>query len=121
MVQLILVNIRVMGIISSCYIHQHIPFNISLYLMDKLFHQAKLYLKEIIYFQYILTLVIIFYKNKSINTIVSLKKIINGIVNVIRYDWNHVVPQCLMFISQNYYNTFSPLHIPMTEHDIILN
>ena len=27
-------------------------------------------------------------KNKSINTIVSLRKIINGNVNVICYDWN---------------------------------
>ena len=52
-------------------------------------------------------------KTKSINTIVSLRKIINGNVNVICYDWKDVVPQCLRSISQNDYNTLSPLHIPM--------
>ena len=33
-------------------------------------------------------------KNKSINTIVSLRKIIYGNINVICYDSKHVVPQC---------------------------
>ena len=60
-------------------------------------------------------------KNKFINTIFSSRKIINGNVNVICYDWNDVVPQCLRSISQNDYNNLSPLHTPMKEHDIIMD
>ena len=37
-------------------------------------------------------------ENKSINTIVYLRKIINGNVNVLFYDCNYVVPQCLRSI-----------------------
>ena len=59
-------------------------------------------------------------RTKSINTIVSLRTIINGNVNVICYNSKYVVPPCLRSISQNDYNTFSPLHIPMTEHDNIM-
>ena len=58
-------------------------------------------------------------KHKSNNKIVSLNKITNGNVNVICYDLKDAVPPCLMSISQNYYNTLSPLHIPMEEHDNI--
>ena len=52
-------------------------------------------------------------KNKSINTVVSLSIIINGNVNVICYDSKDVVQMCLRYISQNNYNTLSPLNIPM--------
>ena len=38
-------------------------------------------------------------KTKSINTIVSLRTIINGNINVICYDSNNFVPQCLRSIS----------------------
>ena len=58
---------------------------------------------------------------KSINTIVSLRIIINGNVNVMCYDYKDVFPACLRSISQNGYNTFSPIHIPMKEHDNIMD
>ena len=60
-------------------------------------------------------------KNKSINTIFSLRPIINGNVNVICYDLKYVFPLCLRSISQNDYNTLSPLHIPTKEHYIIID
>ena len=52
-------------------------------------------------------------KTKSINTVVSLSIIINGNVNVICYDSKDFVQMCLRYISQNDYNTLSPLNIPM--------
>ena len=55
------------------------------------------------------------------NIIFSLGTIIIGNVNVICYDSKDVVPLCLRSISYNYYITFSPLHIPMKEHDIIMD
>ena len=60
-------------------------------------------------------------KTKSINKIVFLRTIINGNVNVICMEWKDVVTQCLRSISQNDYNTLSPLHIPMKEHGIIMD
>ena len=60
-------------------------------------------------------------KNKSINTVFSLGKIINGNVNIICYGWNDFFPQCLRSISQSSYNTLSPLHIPMKKHNIIMD
>ena len=60
-------------------------------------------------------------KNKYINTIVYISKIINGNVNVICYDSKYVLPPCLRYISQNNYNTLSPLQIPMKEHDNIMD
>ena len=39
--------------------------------------------------------------NKSNNTIVPLRKPINGNINVICYDSKYVVPPCLLSISQN--------------------
>ena len=62
-----------------------------------------------------------FNKKKSINAIDSLRKIINDNTNVIYYDSKDVVPQCLRYISQNDYNMFSPLHIPMKEYNIIMD
>ena len=50
---------------------------------------------------------------ESINTIFSLRKIINGNVNVICYDSRDVITPCLRSISNNYYNTLSPLNILM--------
>ena len=58
-------------------------------------------------------------KTKSINTIVSLRKIIHGNVNVICYDPNYVLPPCLRYISHNNYNTLSPLNITMKEQNKI--
>ena len=60
-------------------------------------------------------------QKKSMKTIIIFRAIINGNVNVICYGSNDVVPQCLSFISYNDYNTLSPLHIHMKEHDIIIN
>ena len=57
---------------------------------------------------------------KSINTNFSLRKIINRNINIICYDFKDVVPVCLRSISQNGYNNFPPLHIPMKEHDNII-
>ena len=45
----------------------------------------------------------------------------NGNVNVICYDYKDVIPPCLRSISQNDYNTLSPLHFPMKEHDNIMD
>ena len=55
-----------------------------------------------------------------IDTIVSLGTIINVDVNVICYNMKDVVPLFLSSISQNCYNTLSPLHISMKEHYIIM-
>ena len=52
-------------------------------------------------------------KKNSINTIIYLRITINGNVNVICYDSKDVLPSCLRSISQDYYNTLSPLHIPV--------
>ena len=52
-------------------------------------------------------------KTKSINTIVSLRKINNGNVNVICYDSRDFIPPCLQSISKNDYNIFSPIHTPI--------
>ena len=58
--------------------------------------------------------------NKSIYIIVSLRKITNGGVNTIGYGLKDIVPPFLRSISHNDYNTLSPLHIPMKEHDNIM-
>ena len=47
--------------------------------------------------------------------------IINGNVYVICYDLKNIFLPSLQYISQNYYNTLSPLHIPMVEHDNIMD
>ena len=59
-----------------------------------------------------------FYKKiKSINTMFSLSKITNRNVNVICYYLKDFLPPCLQSISQNYYNTLLPLHLPMKYHN----
>ena len=60
-------------------------------------------------------------RTKSINTIIYLMTIINSNVNVICYDLADVLPLCLRCLSQNFYNTLLTLHIPMKEHDIIMD
>ena len=60
-------------------------------------------------------------ETKSINAVVYLRTIINGNANVIFYYSKDVVPLCLRSISHNGYITLSPLHIPMKEHDIIMD
>ena len=60
-------------------------------------------------------------KTKSINTIFSLRTIINGYVNVICYYLKDFLTPCLRSVSQNDYNTLSPIHIPMKEHDNIMD
>ena len=59
---------------------------------------------------------------KKRNTLTYKKRIsINGNRNFICYDSKDVVPQFLGSISYSDFNTFSPLHIPMKEHDIIMD
>ena len=52
-------------------------------------------------------------RTKSINAIVSLRRIINGNVNVICYYSKNALPPCLKSISHHYFITLSSLHIPM--------
>ena len=60
-------------------------------------------------------------KTKSISTTFSLRTIINGNINLICYDYNDVLPPCSQSISNNGYNKLSPLHIPMKEHNNIMD
>ena len=106
--------IYVMVIISSNFLHRHIPLNNTWLLMHMLSHQVKLYVKEPFYFLLILIIIIMLKKlKKSINTIVYVSKIINGNVHVICYGWNYIAPQCFRSVSRIDYNNLSPLHIPM--------
>ena len=75
----------------------------------------KLYAKETISFQSTSINIIMFYKKKN------LRRTINGNINVICYYSEDAVPLCLRYISQNDYNTLSPLYIPTKEHDIIMD
>ena len=52
-------------------------------------------------------------KTKSNNTVFFLRKIINGNGNILCFDYKDVISPCLRYISHNYYNTLSPIHIPM--------
>ena len=52
-------------------------------------------------------------KNKSNNTVVSLRKIINSNSNMKSYNSNDAVPLSLRSISQNVFSTLSPLHVPI--------
>ena len=47
--------------------------------------------------------------------------LINDNINVICYYSKDIVPPFSWYISQNYYNTMSPLHIPMKEYDNEIN
>ena len=51
----------------------------------------------------------------------SLRKIINGNFNVRYYYLKDFLPPCLKYISNNFHNSLSPLHIPMKEHDNIMD
>ena len=122
MVQLILTILYVMVIISSRFLHLHIPSNQTWVLMDKLFHLEMFYVRETISFQSILfTITLCLQKIKSINTIDSLRKIINDNVKVICYDSKDFFSLCLSSISHNDYSILSPLQIPMKEHDILMD
>ena len=82
----------------------------------------KWYVQELIFFQSILIVIIIFYKErKNINRIISLRKITNDNVNVICYNSKYVVTQFLRYTTQNDYNTLSPLHISTKDHDNIID
>ena len=65
-------------------------------------------------------LLFIWQKNKSNNTVVSLRGGINGTINVIYYDSKDVVPSDLRSISQKYFSTLSHLHVPVEKHDNIM-
>ena len=66
------------------------------------------------------TSLLFFTKNKSNKKIASLRKIINGNINVICYDLKGVVPPCLRSITHNDYSTISPLRVRTEEHDNIM-
>ena len=119
MVLLMLMIIHVMITILSNFLHLHIPFNQNLLLTVKLFLPLKGYVREIIFQNKYKLSSLCFTKNKSNNTIVSLRKLIYGNVNVICYDSKDFVPPCVRYIPYNDYNKLSPLHIPMEEHDNI--
>ena len=81
--------------ILSKYMHFYIPFNQTWVLMINLFLPVKWYVKEPIFFQSVSILIIIFTENKSNNTLVYLRTIINGNVNVICYDSKDIFPYFL--------------------------
>ena len=58
---------------------------------------------------------------KSNNTIVSLRKIINGKVSVNFYDPNDVIPSSLKTASYNCFSSLTPLHVPIEEHYHIMD
>ena len=64
---------------------------------------------------------LLFLTKKSNYAIVSSKKIINTNVNVICYDSKDIVPTCLRSISQKYYSTHLPLHVPTEEYNNIMD
>ena len=59
-------------------------------------------------------------KLNSLTNKFSKEKII-GNVKLIYHGLKDVLPQCLRCIPQNYYNSLSPIHIPMKEHDNIMD
>ena len=89
--------------------------------MDKLFHLEivcegiYLFPINLNYNYYVLQ------RTKSTNKIVYLRKKINGNINSICYDSKDVVALCLRYISKNDYYTFSSIHIPTKEHDVIMD
>ena len=97
MVHLIMMILYVLVIISSNFLHSHIHYKQTWVLMDKLFHQEKLYVKEMISFQSILVLIIMFHK-KIFNITFYLKTIINGNENILFCYCDDFVPPCLKSI-----------------------
>ena len=62
-----------------------------------------------------------FLQNISNNTIVSLRTIIKGNVNGIFNDSEYIVLSSLKLVSKNCLNSLTPLHVPIEEHDNIMN
>ena len=60
-------------------------------------------------------------ENKSNNTIVSLRKMINIDVNVKCYDYNDVVTSFLRTISHNDFISLIPLHVPVEENENLMD
>ena len=52
-------------------------------------------------------------KNKPNHTIIYVRTIINGIFKVICYDLNGVVKKSSISISQKYFSSLTPIHVPM--------
>ena len=114
MVLLMLIIIHFMVNTLSNFLHLHVPFKQTWGLMVKLFLLVKWYVKELIVFPInIIFSFLCFTKTKSINTILSLRTKISGNVNLFCYDSKDVILPSFRSISQNDYNTLSPLHIPM--------
>ena len=121
MVLLILMILHLIVTVLLIFLLLHIPLNQILLSISKLFILVKRSVRELIFFQSKWILVIIFTKTKSINRIIYLGEIINGNVNVICYDLKDIVPLSLRSISQNYRNKLQPQHIPMAEHDNVMD
>ena len=63
-----------------------------------------------------------FYKKlNKLTPFFYLKKIINVNVNVVCYDLKDIIIPCVRYISQNDYNIFPALHIPMKYNYIIMD
>ena len=54
------------------------------------------------------------------NKILSLRTITNEEFDVKFHDSNDIVPCSLQKISQNYFNSLSPLDVPIDEHENIM-
>ena len=87
---------------------------------SNLFHWNGMWLNLVLSNQYQF-LIIMFYNKKTNNTMFSIRTIINGNVNIIFYYSKDVDPPCLWYILNNDYNTMSPLHVPMKDHDNIMD
>ena len=88
-VLLMLMVIHVKVNILSNFLHIHISFKKTWVLMIELSLLMKWYVKEL-FFESISIIIIMFCKEKSNNTIVSLREIINGYVKLLYYDSKHV-------------------------------
>ena len=105
---------------SSCYGYYIINFSSSPYTLqsDLSIYGEVIYSGEMVCEgTYVFTTNINYYyyvlQKKSNNAIFSLRKIINGNVNVICYDSKDVIPPCVRFISQKDNNTQPALQIPI--------
>ena len=95
------------------------PYTLQLYLMidGQVIYSGEMVCEENYFFPInINSCYYVLQKIKSIKTIIFLRTIINGNVNVICYDSKDFLPTCLRSILQNDYNTLSPLYLPMKEH-----
>ena len=119
MVQLMLTILHFMVIISSSILYLYIPFKQTWVFMNKLFHlQNWMWRNLVLPNQYKLPSLCL---KKKAHEHICFRTILNVNINVIWHDLKDIVPLCLRYISQSNCNILSPLHIPMREHDIIMD